>query len=251
MLPIPLTYKQAPVLQPLSLSRLCVKRLALDATKVFGGGLRADQALPCFVCEPLAETLVETFRRFGDGDINRLARLFADRGRTRLRSVRVRHSVISDAGLELLLRHEPVELELVDCESLTHLSFVNVLKHAPQLQSLTIGPMVSVFNLNPWTDPPSPDESAMRLADRAPNLERLTLRLPEPEDRPHGPRDAFLGPTLEALPPRLKMLDLSHCADVGSLLYLSQLASLHTLILYDVCGVPEVILNLCHVKSLV
>lgn len=76
--------------------------------------LRDEVLLPSEICD----RFVTAYQRVGTlGDD--FAGIFRDTRRTRVRRLKLRNSLVSDAGLELFLAHRPREIDLESCRNLT------------------------------------------------------------------------------------------------------------------------------------
>lgn len=254
-MPIEFRHKEEQV--PDTLLRLCLKYVArnLDTLCVEtpdGYTLHDGLALPKEIGEPL----IETYQNNGGEIFDCFAHLFEDVTKTNLRSVHVRNSGITDDGLDFLLRHELQDLELINCQNLTHRTYLNIFQRSANLRSLTIGPNVKLAPMHlKSTEQGSPvltDDDAMAVDAKAPNLRQLVLRAVAESPPSYDKNNTFLADIIEKLP-HLRMLDLSYCISVGSLRYLNQLTSLHTLIMFDVPHLQDhgAIINICALSTLV
>lgn len=234
---------------PESLFRLCIKYLAhnLDVltVKSYDGYfiLREGLTLPRMICEPLFETYQSSVGEITDD----FAFMFRDVSRTNLKSVDIRYSCISDRGLNYLLQHNLHKLTIVNCGQLTSRTYLNIMKHARNLQSLEIGPNISItpFDKSSLTL----EDIPKRICKRAPNLNHLALRV---KDSNSKDENMYLKSMLYKIS-NLCVLDLSYSYGIGNLGYLGNLNHLHTLLLFDVPNLPEgkTISNICSLRSLV
>lgn len=204
--------------------------------------------LPSEICEPL----IETYQNIGEvNDV--FVRLFEDIDKTKLFSVHICNSTITDDGLEHLLRHNLYELSLTNCQYLTQRTYTNIFKYSGNLRSLFIGPSVRITPNALTGNPHTFDDLPKSINSKAPNLKHLVLRaILESSSHPHGIEKPFLGNMLDDLL-QLRVLDLSHCLAIGSLKNLCQLTNLHTLILFNVHDLQNhgAIPYICSLKTLV
>lgn len=178
--------------------------------------LKDDVILPAEICEKFLRAYQKKCR------VNdNIANLFRDRLRTRLDTVRLRNSRITDEGLRCLLEHKPYEIELVQCEYLSHSSLESINSNSQNLISLKFGPLTNVLAL-------SHDENLYRQRGyviNAPYLRRLTIHR----------RGLAIFPLLLIKPLKyLTYLDLSECTSAGSIWALNELNNLKALILHSV-----------------
>lgn len=251
-MPIEFRHKEERV--PDTLFRLCLKYVAsnLDTLCVetsTGYTLHDGLVLPKEIGEPF----IETYQNNGGEIFDCFAHLFEDVTKTNLRSVRVRNSGITDDGLEYLLRHDLHELELTNCQNLTHKTYLNIIERSANLRSLTIGPNVKIGPLHcNMTAPPDLADDPMAIDSKVSNLRQLVLRA-VPESHPSYTRKTMFLADLVNKFPQLRMLDLSYSIGITSLRYLNQLTNLHTLIMFDVphLHVHSAIINICSLTTLV
>lgn len=206
---------------PESLFDICLDFIVLNLETITipeqpncGLSLRDDVILPAEVCERFVCAYQRKFR-INDS----FANIFSDKYRTRLDSVRLRNSRITDSGLRSLVGHRPYEVELVQCEHLSHATLEHINNNSHNLLSLKFGPVTHVL---------SPDEVPYR--DRgyiinAPKLRRLIIHR----------RGMALFPLLLLKPlTNLTYLDLSECTSAGTIWALNALHNLRALILHSV-----------------
>lgn len=180
-----------------------------------------DVILPAEICERFLITYQKQFR------VNdNIANVFRDRQRTRLDTVKVRNSRLTDEGLRYLMEHKPYEVELVQCEYLSQMSLETINNNSENLISLKFGPVTYVM---------SQDESVYRQRGyiiNAPNLRRLTIHR----------RGLSIFPLLLLKPLKnLTHLDLSECTSAGSIWALNELNNLRSLILHSVHWSKDII----------
>ncbi|XP_049884638.1 protein zer-1 homolog [Pectinophora gossypiella] len=189
-----------------------------------------DVILPAEICEKFLLAYQKN-NRVSDN----IANLFRDRLRTRLYSVRLRNSRITDEGLRCFLEHRPYELELVQCEYLSPASLDAINSNSQNLVSLKFGPLTYVL---------SQDENLFRqrgyIID-APNLRRLTIHR----------RGLSIFPLLLLKPlTHLTHLDLSECTSAGSIWAVNELKDLKSLILHSVHWARDVVDWIASLQSL-
>lgn len=183
--------------------------------------LKDDVILPAEICERFLHAYQKK-TRINDS----IANLFRDRFRSRLNTVRLRNSRITDEGLRSLMEHKPYEVELVQCEYLSQSSLETINNNSQNLVSLKFGPVTYVM---------SQDESLYRQRGyiiNAPNLRRLTIHR----------RGLAIFPLLLLKPLKhLTHLDLSECTTAGSIWALNELNDLISLILHSVHWSKDII----------
>ncbi|XP_026329372.1 protein zer-1 homolog [Hyposmocoma kahamanoa] len=182
--------------------------------------LKDDVILPGEICERFLQAYQKN-NRVNDN----IANLFRDQMRTRLTSVKLRNSRITDEGLRCLMEHKPFEVELVQCEYVSQASLDVINSNSQNLISLKFGTNTYIL---------SPDENVFRqkgcIID-APKLKKLTIR-----------RGLYIFPLLLLKPlTQLTHLDLSECTSAGSIWALNELKNLVSLILHGVQWSKDVI----------
>jgi len=118
------------------------------------------------------------------------------------------------------------------------------MRHASNLQSLTIGPHVQVKPFDKTArGSPTFDDAPVRINQTAPKLKRFVLR-----DNDSAGVDEMLNNIMNVY-----ILDMSYCCDVGNLQYLVRLNHLHTLLLFNVPNLNKnnAISKICALRSLV
>jgi len=250
---IPIKFRHKEERVPESLFCLCLKYVARNLDTLCtetpnGYTLHDGLALPSEICEPF----IEIYQSNGGEIFDHFAHLFVDVTKTNLRSVNICNSSITDDGLEYLLCHNLYELTLINCQNITHKTFENILKHAVNLRSLTIGPNVQItpYNNKMLDSRLTLAAFSSKMNKKAPNLRHLVLRAVAESSFSND------NVVLEAMldkHPQLRFLDLSYCLGVGSLRFLCKFTTLHTLILFDVPHLQnhDAIINVCSLKSLV
>ncbi|KAM3968599.1 protein zer-1 homolog [Aphomia sociella] len=183
--------------------------------------LKDDVILPAEICEKFLAAYQQN-SRVSDN----IANLFRDRQRTRLDTVKLRNSRITDEGLRSFMEHKPYEVELVQCEYLSAVSLDIINTNSQNLVSLKFGPLTYVL---------SQDESLFRQRGyiiNAPNLRKLTIQR----------RGLAIVPLLLLKPlTHLTHLDLSECTSNKSILAINELKNLKSLILHSVHWSKDVI----------
>ncbi|KAJ0183881.1 hypothetical protein K1T71_000304 [Dendrolimus kikuchii] len=176
--------------------------------------LKDDVILPAEICEKF----LNTYQRNTPINDN-IANLFRDKLRTRLQSVRLRDSRITDQGFKLLMAHKPHRVELVQCEYLTHASLDTINSNNQNLISLKFGAVTHVI---------SQDDILYKKRGYvfdAPNLRHLTIHC----------RGLILCPlVLVKNWSLLTHLDLSECAALSSIWALDRVKNLRSLVLHGV-----------------
>ncbi|KAJ8737239.1 hypothetical protein PYW07_000510 [Mythimna separata] len=183
--------------------------------------LKDDVILPAEICEKFIRAYQKKYR------INdNIANMFRDKFRTRLNVVKLRNSRITDEGLRCMMGHKPFEVELNQCEYLSHSSLEIISMHSENLLSLKFGPLTYVF---------PQDDSFYRQRGyiiHAPNLKRLTIQR----------RGLAIFPLLLLKPlQHLTHLDLSECTSAGSIWALTEMTNLRFLVLHAVPGTKDLI----------
>lgn len=170
-----------------------------------------------------------------NSDVNAIINLFRDTSRTWLKHVSIRNSLITDEGLQTLLRHNLVSLSLWYCHNVTRQSYETLLQHGTELQHLELGRNVDLLKHG------EPNEkSPFNFQLELPKLERLTMM------------SVVLQPTLRFEHLReLSYLNLTCCIMAEFCLEsLVCLPKLHTLILYNVWPLEKEWPSLCAMKQL-
>ncbi len=224
--------------------------------------LLPDLHLPTEICEKFFDMLQEEGLDVED----MTASAFSDTNTSRLRSVSVRGTSITDDGLLCLLRHNLKSLDISNCEGITKQSLENINAHSDQLTHLTIGLSAHILPDYIYTreevhvaeedddlDSLDEEDRARSVYDargfilRAPHLQRLSVR-----DLfvTHGANyfDLLLKPL-----PRLTHLDLSgavHNEGMNELAFLRHLPLLSSLVLHNVAELGSAVKTIAQIKSL-
>ncbi|XP_059055315.1 protein zer-1 homolog [Achroia grisella] len=193
--------------------------------------LKDDILLPAEICEKFLAAYQKN-SRISDN----IANLFRDRERTRLDTVKLRNSRITDDGLRIFMKHKPYEVELVQCEYLLPASLDIINANSQNLVSLKFGPLTNVLSAQ--------NESLFRQRGyiiNAPKLRKLTIQR----------RGLAIVPRLllKSLP-NLTHLDLSDCSSNTSILAINELKNLKSLILYSVHWSKDVIVWITTLQTL-
>lgn len=102
--------------------------------------------------------------------MNAIINLFRDTSRTWLKHVSIRNSLITNDGLQTLLRHNLVSLSLWYCHNVTLQSYETLLRHGSELQQLELGRNVDLLKHG------EPNEkSPFNFQLDLPKLQRLTM----------------------------------------------------------------------------
>lgn len=183
--------------------------------------MKDDVILPAEICEKF----LKAYQRNNRVNDN-IANLFRDKCRTRLESVKLRNSRITDEGFRFLMEHKPRHVELVQCEYLTQVSLDTINSNSQNLVSLKFGSVTHVI---------SQDEIPYRRRGYifdAPNLRRLTI---------HCRGLAIYPLVLVKNWSKLTHLDLSECAALSSIWGLDCVKNLRSLVLHGVHWSKDII----------
>lgn len=215
-------------------------------------GLRSGLALPTEICEKLISLWQE---RNPEGLDDTFINIFKDGISTRLKRITIRNSSVSDDGLNLLLSHHLVELDISNCNKLTERTLDNINKMGESLIALVIGKTKNVLPDTVFltSQPDSSDSSDSSPVSeieqrgyilRTPNLRRLVVRelfLPmEPQ---------YFALLLKPLS-KLTHLDLSGCFFLDDITYILNMEYLVSLNLHSVQRIQDAIPSLLKIKTL-
>lgn len=208
--------------------------------------LRHGISLQLGICERMLHVFREDMHQTIDDAI---LHLFKDPIRTRLRKVDFHDSKITDVGLEIVLRHNVVELGISNCSGLTERSLEIINNAGSSVLSLCIGTSVQIFHsvlsfLDMSLTHSSEEIKTHTYILKTPNLRKLILRGLEVPNEYN-----FFSALLKPLK-MLTHLDLSSCVPVKDLSYLKKLEYLTSLVLYNVPQLEEFITTLCQLKKL-
>jgi Zyg-11 family protein len=247
---MPIEFRHKEKCIPESLLCLCLKYvvhnlkiICLETPEAYT--LHEKLILPEQICDKLIEMYQSNGFEFSDN----FAHLFKDTTRTRLSSVHLNNSkLVTDVGLEYLLRHDLKKITLTNCPKISHKAYTNMFERDSNLSSITIRPNKKI---TPYYDFSSClQTSEITNSKKAPNLKHLVLE--SVDKSPESIDNKYISATLDNLS-QLRILDLTYCSGVGSLQYLSKLTSIRSLILFDVDNLQEnnAISSICSLKSLV
>lgn len=212
-----------------------------------GYTLHPEIALPKLICD----RYIKLYQNIGGKINNRFAHIFKNVTKTKLGSLHIFDSNISDDCLKYLLRHNLREITLENCLKLSQETNINIIKYSCNLRTLAMGsnvriiPHSEVLNISL-----SLDDIPERSSGEALKLTQLVLR--GIEDIPFAFPYLFSNNSLDKLL-LLKVLDFSNCLNVGNLEYLRKFPNLHTLILFnvDILQDNDAISHICSLRSLV
>lgn len=162
--------------------------------------------------------------------------IFRDVIRTPLRHINLRNCTITDDGMRILLAHKLQSLTMWYCDSVSTLSWPDVIRNASELRTLEIGRYVDLLKHS------APNEKLPVSFDlRLPQLQKLRLNA------------VVLQPALQfGHLQRLTFLDLTACLLHGdfTLDALAELQQLSTLILFNVWPLEAEVPAICKLKGL-
>lgn len=198
--------------------------------------LKRHVTLPVETCEKLLNLRMTKPPKIDNSFIG----IFLDREATRLKRIKLRNTDIDNEGLEILMHHLPVELEISQCLKLQSSVTQLITLYSHRLQSLTIGDATHIFPSGPTYRTDMPISSYLF---HAPHLRRLSLRN---IDRL---RPEFF---MSLLSPMLYLthLDLSNCKDLGELTCIEHLDNMTSLILYNMNNLPAAVPAICKLTHL-
>ena len=194
--------------------------------------LHEEVSLPQMLCEQLLQACPQSGHVIDDKFMN----LFRDPVNTRLKRVHVQDSYISDESLEFIMKHEPVELNVSGCLSLTSKAVNLINEGGKKLVALLLGKaapnILSKLIVQNDSHCAKGDEKGVCIFDcptlRAMSVNKLTVD--------HKIDDQLVSRFFGVLFRPLKMLnylDINYC-DVGDFDFLEHLPHLTTLIMHDV-----------------
>ncbi|XP_023341040.1 protein zer-1 homolog [Eurytemora carolleeae] len=165
-------------------TRFCLSNLSMFTKREETGllHLKDDIYLPAELCENFIHVAKEDGINISDEFLN----IFQP-GQTKLRSLFLENSPVSDEGLKMLLSQELRELEIKQCKYLTVNSLHNLNKYSERLERLELGTEVYILPdyLQPqgtFSDSESEDERDGNIFEKqgyilqAPNLQSLIIR---------------------------------------------------------------------------
>lgn len=192
-------------------------------------------ALPRELCEKLVYFYNQNIGVLDD----RFISLFNDTSVTSLKRVRLRNSSVTNEGLEALLKHNLVELDLEKCNNITEKSLSILNDHGENLTSLSVGVGVRLI---PSTLYPGQNSATF---GEAPKLRSLVLRNPMP-----GVKDPIYFNTQFQALPNLTHLDLSGYIDIEDFSFVKHFNILLSLVLHNVVKVQMGLTEICQLRSL-
>ncbi|VVC37615.1 Armadillo-type fold,Leucine-rich repeat domain, L domain-like,Armadillo-like helical [Cinara cedri] len=245
-------YKHKKERSPESLFCLCLKYIACNLDVICkntltGYKLNPGYKLPSVLCDPFLKIYQNNGGQISDCFLH----LFKDITTTKLTSVHIDSSNITDDGFTYLLRHNLENISIINCQNLSQVTYLNIFKQCVNLRSLTIRFNIQSTTFNELFNCSLTFDGSKIIHRPNPNLKHLVLSLIP--DSPFIKNNIFLKSVFDNYL-ELRILDLSYCLDVGSLQDISKLQYLHTLILFDVPRLQnyyEAILNICTLTSLV
>ncbi|XP_067139951.1 protein zer-1 homolog isoform X3 [Centruroides vittatus] len=213
--------------------------------------LREGVTLPAEICERMLKLSVEDLDRVIDDSF---LRIFIDNSATRLKQVNLQGTSVSDDGIEIICRHNILELNISQCVKLTERTLMLLNNMSSELLSLVIGNSVQIL-------PDSLTDTEVNMSGNqfvksksiyqeqnyilnAPSLRRLVV---------HGleiPMEKDYFPLLLKPLQLLIHLDLSSCRQLGDLYYLISHRHLASLVLYNVPHLQDAITSICQIKTL-
>ncbi|XP_071548174.1 protein zer-1 homolog isoform X2 [Panulirus ornatus] len=214
--------------------------------------LRPGVALPRELCEKLI-----SFWQDGDpeGLDDKFINIFGDLINTRLKRVTLRNSGISDDGLNLLLSHQLVELDISNCSKLSERTLENINRIGDSLTTLIIGKTKDImpnllFTTSQTESSDSSDSSPVSEIKqrgyilRTPNLRKLVVReLYQPKE------PDYFALLLKSLT-KLTHLDLSGCFFLHDVRYILLMKYLVSLNLHSVQRIQDTVPALYEMKTL-
>lgn len=178
-------------------------------------------SIPRELCEKFVQFYHEKVGTLDD----KFVKIFNDSSVTSLKKVRLRNSSISDDGLEALLKHKLVELDLEKCKNITEKSLTVLNQHGENLLDLTIGNGVKLLPVRNIVS----DETRCYVV-KTPKLKRLAIR---------NLREQMYFNMLFLPLPNLTHLDLSGCLEIEDFTFLVLLKNLEYLVLHNVSKVQD------------
>ncbi|KAM7358092.1 protein zer-1 homolog isoform 2-T2 [Cochliomyia hominivorax] len=194
--------------------------------------LREGIVLPNDICDRLIDTYQKHFyRQFNDQFIT----LFRDTNRTSLNVVHLRNSILTNYGLEILMRHKLYSLSMWYCDNVTVQSHELLALYGESLRSLELG-----IGSHMLQNAEPNDKEPVDFQFNCPHLRRLVLN------------GVVLHHRLQfAHLQDLTHLDLTSCVLANfSLQTLDTLPKLHTLILFNVWPIVNQLPAICRLSRL-
>ena len=208
-----------------------------------GWKLKSDVALPSEICEKLISI-------WQDLDPSRLddnfIEIFEDLSVTRLKRANLKGSNVSDWSIEVLLKHELVELDITSCDKLNKQTVEYINQRGAKLLSLILGQSQNIF---PVLESSSMKDGSCPIVKQGyilntPNLRRLVVRDLYYPMEPH-----FFALLLKPLH-KLTHLDLSGCCFLNEMYYMQHLNYLVYLNLHAVQRIQDAINVILGLKTL-
>ncbi|KAK7074095.1 Protein zer-1 [Halocaridina rubra] len=212
--------------------------------------LRPGLALPTEICEKLISLWQE---KDPEGLDDKFINIFRDVICTRLKRVTLRNSSVSDDGLNLLLSHHLVELDVSNCNRLTKRTLDNINRYGDSLTALVIGKTKnilpdSVFKESLLDSSDSSDSSPLSEIEQrgyilqTPSLRRLIVRELDMEP-------LYYSLLLKPLS-KLTHLDLAGCLSLDNIAYILDMKHLVSLNLYSVRNIQDALPSIMKIKTL-
>ncbi|XP_014602206.1 PREDICTED: protein zer-1 homolog [Polistes canadensis] len=204
--------------------------------------LRKGLAFPAEICHKFIEHMQRS-KKGGSDDwfIN----IFKDTTATRLKRVKITNCNLTDASVQILMKHKLTDLELTNCCDLTELSIEHVNANSENLRSLVFHGVSIALPIRLVADENSSNYYKRGYVFKTPNLRRLALGyvgIPEKEYS-----------LLLAGLTNLTHLDLSNHFQGLNFEFYDQVPNLLSLTLYNVkVNVDPIafVNNICHLKKL-
>eukprot|EP00096_Caligus_rogercresseyi_P002418 TRINITY_DN1453_c0_g2_i1.p1 TRINITY_DN1453_c0_g2~~TRINITY_DN1453_c0_g2_i1.p1 ORF type:complete len:838 (-),score=283.76 TRINITY_DN1453_c0_g2_i1:244-2757(-) len=207
--------------------------------------------LPAVICEKLLFMAKEEGIDINDEFLS----VFSDTEASPLCSVSIHDSTLSNAGLEILLRHQLRDLDIQNCCRLSTEVFESLNKYSSNLVNLSVVGLCNVFphvNFPACSD--AEDECDCPGKEEEESLHFGALRLSSLciVDMEDHRGDPLLGLLLKSLT-NLTHLDLSGLFNVqplGNAAFLRHVPNLVSLVLHNVSGIQSALKDICELKKL-
>nr|XP_045589985.1 protein zer-1 homolog [Procambarus clarkii] len=214
--------------------------------------LRPGVALPTEICEKLISLWQDRDPELLD---DKFINIFRDLTNTRLKRITLRNSGVSDDGLNLLLSHNLVELDISNCSKLTERTLENINRIGDSLTALVIGKTKeilpdSVFSISQPESSDSSDSSPVSEIKqrgyilRTPNLKKLVVR-----ELYHPKEPEYFALLLKPLT-KLTHLDLSGCFFLHDVSYILPMKYLVSINLHSVQRIQDAIPAISEMKTI-
>ncbi|XP_043505625.1 protein zer-1 homolog [Polistes fuscatus] len=204
--------------------------------------LRKGLTFPAEICHKFIEHMQRS-KKGGSDDW--FISIFKDTTATRLRRVKITNCNLTDASVQILMKHKLTDLELTNCCDLTELSIEHVNANSENLRSLVFHGVSIALPIRLVADENSSNYYKRGYVFKTPNLRRLALGyvgIPEKEYS-----------LLLAGLTNLTHLDLSNHFQGLNFEFYDQVPNLLSLTLYNVkVNVDPIafVNNICHLKKL-